>query len=609
MLAGLGLGLRAEAQQTAESSAASAVQILNPNARAHVSLNGPWSYLVDPLREGLRANVHSQYAMFRDEGLGSGRALREYNFDAAPTLNVPGSWTSQVEELHWYEGLVWLRRRFEAAPASGRRQFLYFGAANYEATVFLNGERLGAHRGGFTPFAFEVTGKLRAGDNSLVVAVDSAHGDHTVPPTRTDWWNYGGLTRPVMLIETPQTFLSDYWLRLGEDGESIAIDIALDGPRAAGRRVRVSIPELRIDTTLRAGADGRATASLRPRAPIERWSPEQPKLYDVRLSASGETVQDRIGFRTIQVVGDDILLNGRSIFLRGISMHEETLGENPDRWLGEDGARELLTVIKEGLNGNFVRLAHYPHAEETLRVADEMGLLVWSEIPVYWDAAFDSPEVLADARAMLHDNIMRDRNRAAIVIWSVANETPIQDDRNRFLSALIQDARTLDGTRLVSLASNRQNQRAGVVMVDDPLAEQVDLLSVNYYSGWYGGRLEDLATMQWQRRIERPLVLSEFGAGANINFSDPEQHRLFSLEYQRDYYEATIGMARNIPFLRGASPWVLKDFRSPRRFHPVYQQYFNRKGVITPTGERKPAFEVLRAWYDEIAAAYAPQGQ
>ena len=580
--------------------------LINPTARNFTDLSGTWNYLPDPFREGLRKKVIRQYAIFEDQDDADIKpfALKEYDFAKAPTLQVPGSWTAQVAELGWYENLVWLRRRFEVSPKDGKRYFLHFGAANYEATVFLNGEKIGSHKGGFTPFVFDVTGKLKPGQNSLVVGVDSAHGETSIPPARTDWWNYGGITRPVLLVESAPTLVSDYWLRLDDEG-ALQFNAKLDGVDAANAEVTLGIEELGINQKLQANAAGVVATRIDPPTDLQRWSPKSPKLYDVTIRHGDETLTDRIGFRTIKVVGDDIVLNGKSIFLRGISMHEEKLGAIADRYLGTDGAQALLGEVKNGLNGNFVRLAHYPHAEETLRVADELGIMVWSEVPVYWDVAFDNMEVLRNARTMLRDNINRDRNRASIIIWSVANETPIRESRNAFLTTMINDVRRLDNTRLVSQASNQSRHKKGAVVIDDPLANLVDILSVNYYGGWYGGqKLDTIPDVKWERVEQKPMLFSEFGGGAYINFHDPSATKKFSVEYQQDIYDATIAMAKQIPFLRGSSPWVLKDFKSPRRFHSEYQEYWNRKGLMTETGEHKPAFDTLRAWYDEIEATY-----
>lgn len=296
----------------------------------------------------------------------------------------------------------------------------------------------------------------------------------------------------------------------------------------------------------------------------------------------------------------EILLNGEPIFLKGISLHEETIGVVPDRYMTDAAARTLLREVKDGLNGNFVRLSHYPHSESMVRAADEMGLLVWSEIPVYWDIGFSDPDILSLARSMQGENVLRDINRASIIIWSVANETLVSEARNEFLRQLVSDTRILDQSRLISMASHKLRSRGGAIQFNDPVIDVIDIVSVNYYRAWYSdGPLDELKTIEWANNSGKPLVFSEFGAGALPGFHSEENHK-FSEEFQAAYYEAMIEMAKNIPTLRGVSPWILKDFRSPRRFHPEYQGGWNRKGVIAPNGRRKLAFEVLADWYATI---------
>jgi len=239
------------------------------------------------------------------------------------------------------------------------------------------------------------------------------------------------------------------------------------------------------------------------------------------------------------------------------------------------------------------------------RMADELGLLVWSEVPFYWRINWQSAETLAVARRMLTENIKRDRNRASIALWSVANETQISDARNAFLAALAADVRALDDTRLVTAAllhdRGTRNNRP-LVVVNDPLAEHLDVLGVNTYNGWYSNdALEDLPAIAWRSDYGKPMIISEFGADAKVGFHDTELRRKFSEEFQRDYYRHTLSMTDRISFLRGLSPWILKDFRSPRRQHPIYQEGWNRKGVISETGERKLAFDILAAHYRRLA--------
>jgi beta-glucuronidase len=450
-----------------------------------------------------------------------------------------------------------------------------------------------------------VTGLLRASGNRLVVAVDSTRTDKSVPPPVTDWETYGGITRPVTLIEVPATFVDDAFVRLLPDGR-IAADVVLNGPDAASHAVTLEIAALGARVSGSTDTSGHWHGELAAPAGLKRWSPDTPVLYDVAVRAGADVWHDRIGFRTIAVKGSRILLNGKPIFLRGISIHEEEIGANPTRRITPAAARALLSEVKDGLHGNYVRLAHYPHSEAMLRAADEMGLIVWSEIPDYWLIAFDDPGTLATARRMVAENVLRDRNRASIALWSVANETPVSDARNAFIKQLAADVRALDPTRLVSaalLTDRSDSSGHPVLTLADPLADTFDVVAVNTYNGWYGpDRLADLPKIEWRVPADKPLIFSELGAGARAGLHQPADRRRFSEEFQADYYRATLAMAAQIPSLAGMSPWILKDFRSPRRQLPGIQDGWNRKGLISETGQRKLAFEVLAKWYAARAA-------
>src|SRR5258708_4750106 len=179
----------------------------NPSARQTVSLNGAWHIIVDPLESGVGAKY------YRNHKPKDSTDLVEYDFDASETLNVPGDWNTQKEKLLFYEGPLWYEKSFVYKKREHTRVFVHFGAVHYVARVFLNGEKLGEHEGGFTAFEFEVSDKLKDGENFLVVEANNARRPDAVPALHTDWWNYGGITRDVLLAETPETFIRDYWLQ------------------------------------------------------------------------------------------------------------------------------------------------------------------------------------------------------------------------------------------------------------------------------------------------------------------------------------------------------------------------------------------------------------
>jgi beta-glucuronidase len=346
-----------------------------------------------------------------------------------------------------------------------------------------------------------------------------------------------------------------------------------------------------------------------PATSLARWSPDSPKLYDVRVISAGDTIRDRIGFRTLTTRGHQILVNGAPVFLRGISMHEEApLSAHRVRNVNE--ARVLLGWAKE-LGANYVRLSHYPYMEETVRLADEMGLLVWAEVPVYWSLDFTNPATLANASRQVSEMVTRDRNRAAIAIWSVSNETPRDNTpdgpRVRFVRALVDRVRALDDTRLVAAAMEHRYADSTTIAVDDPLGAYLDVIGDNEYIGWYDQPLSKTARLRWTTPYDKPVIISEFGGEAKAG-RHGSADSVWTEEYQERLYEMQIAMLKRIDFLAGTSPWILKDFRSTRRALPGVQDYFNRKGLISDKGERKRAFFVLQRWYRSLMASNASLG-
>jgi beta-glucuronidase len=594
---------------------ASAADSLRPpllltGARANVQdLSGRWTYSKDLYRTGFTDIngwvAKSRMQRHRDVDVAAeerkpGPAFFEFDLDRGPAMDIPGAWNSATPELRYFDGLIWFQRRFDTPLQPGQRSFLRFEAVNYRAYVYLNGKEVGRHEGGFTPFVVEVTDTLRASGNRLVIGVDSKHDANSIPGEITDWDLYGGITRPVKLVQTPATFIDDATLRLTDAGRLVG-SLQLNGPQAANRAVALRIAGLQLTVPARTDASGEARFDVAAPAGLKRWTPDAPTLYDVEFETDGDRLRDRMGFRTVAVRGSEILLNGQPIFLKGISIPEEEIAANPARRIDAAAARRLLSEVKHGLNGNYVRLSHYPHNETMLRAADEMGLLVWSEIPVYWTVNWDNPATLELARRMQAETLYRDRNRAALILWSIGNETPVADNRTRFHAALAQTVRALDPSRLISAALLVERQ-GDVIHIADPLLKELDVIAVNTYAGWYGDdTLEGVGRLRWDVPADKPLLFSEFGADAQAGFRDAALRRKFSEDYQADYYRATLAMAARVPTLRGLSPWVLKDFRSPRREHPVFQNGWNRKGLISETGQRKLAFDVLADHYKNLS--------
>jgi beta-glucuronidase len=569
----------------------------NISGRKTMLLDGQWQSQVDVYgvasqeRSGLTKDRKPVKYEFKGDNLRN-TELVEQDMDVADQLQVPGDWNTQRENLFFYEGNMWYRKKISVNPQAGKRYFLHFGAVNSDAVVYLNGVKLGQHEGGFTAFQFEVTSLLQAGENKVLVNASNIRSENKVPTNITDWWNYGGITRSVNLVEVSETYISDYFIQL-EKGKTTDIKgwVKLEGTQK-NQSITVEIPEIGVKQTLQTDTSGLAPLSISSKK-LQLWTPESPKLYLVKLTSATDTMSDKIGFRTIETRGTEILLNGKSIFLKGASIHEEA-PYRTGRCYSEGDARTLLTWAKE-LGSNYVRLAHYPHNETMTRLADEMGLLVWSEIPVYWAVKFDKPDVYAKAETQLVENISRDKNRASIIIWSVANETPETEDRLNFLKKLITKTKSIDATRLTAAALFSKASK-GLQHIEDPLGEFVDVMGCNEYIGWYTLPAEQAPTIKWTSKYDKPLIMSEFGGEAVAGLHG-KSDEIWTEEYQNRIYENQVKMFDNISFLRGTTAWVLMDFRSPLRMLPRKQDFFNRKGLVSDKGIKKMAFYTLKKWY------------
>ena len=577
--------------------------LTNVENRNTISLDGQWHIIIDRYENGYYdyRRQPNPYGYFKNYKPSSKSELVEYDFDKSPVINVPGDWNTQKPELYYYEGTVWYKKSFDYKKNNGNRTFLYFGAVNYDAIVTLNGVVLGEHVGGFTAFDFDITDILKDGENFIVVKVDNTRHRDAVPTLKTDWWNYGGITRSVKLIELPDNFIQDYFIHLAKGSmRKIEGRIKLNRPEAE-QAVTLKIPELKVEKQLT--TDDKGIAAFEFDSKPELWSPKNPKLYDVELVAGNDRMKDQVGFRSIEVKGDNILLNGKPVYLRGVCIHEEA-PYRTGRAFNKEDAATLLGWAKD-MGCNFVRLAHYPHNENMIRMAEKMGILVWSEIPVYWTIDFENNKTYENAATQLTEEITRDKNRAPIIIWSMANETPISDVRNEFLKKLVAHARDLDNTRLISAALEKHNKSDDplISVVDDPFGEYLDVLSFNEYVGWYDGLPDKCDKVTWEIKYNKPIIISEFGGGALQGYHADKDTR-WSEEFQENLYKKQINMLSKMPHLRGTTPWILMDFRSPNRVLPGIQDGWNRKGLISEQGNRKKAFYVMQQWYNELKAKW-----
>ena len=619
------------------------------DSRRITSLNGEWSYIVDPMNNGLPES--SFFGGFpKNKTQKTGMELIEYNFETAAKIQIPGAWNAIDKKLFFYRGPVWLYKKFNYQRKKEAITHLYIEGSNFTTKIFLNGSIVGEFEGGYVPFNFDISKYLKDGENILLVQTDNTLNKSSVPTQKTDWWPWGGIVGDVYILETPKKFIQNAYLQLNPENFSEALFNVEMNQELSGQRIVLEIPELQFKDEFLTNATGFIKERIKI-AP-QLWSPDDPKLYKVIISTDQEIISDEIGFRSIKVKGQNIYLNNSEIQFKGISMHSEPIGI-PGPAFSKEHFHDLLLTAKD-LNINFIRAAHYPYTRHLAKVADRLGLMLWEEVPVYWNIDWDNSETLNIATNQITRLVQRDQNRASVVVWSVANETPLSSSRMKFLNTLLSEIEVIDSTRLTTAAllSGSEEQFKALVLVlalkgfnsqwvnsqekaifqfildqanipiiselnfsisiDDPLGESVDLISYNEYFGWYyvtfftdqmmisEGTLrklmfEIMPSIKISSVFNKPIHISEFGAGAKYG---NHSNKIWSENYQASLYRHQLEMLSNNPQIKGISPWVFKDFRAMLRPLPGIQDFYNRKGLIDENGNKKEAFDVLADFYE-----------
>lgn len=568
-----------------ENTHITADSLLFDYSREKISLNGDWNYAVDQYDTCLRQKWFNEN--YTDS---QGNSLPvDFSFDQWPLMKLPCTWNTISPEYLLYEGAMVFTRKFhfDQNQHSGKKVFLKIGAVNYTARLFLNKSYIGMHRGGSTPFYIDITNYLQA-ENRIIIVADSTRRPEQVPTENTDWFNYGGLYRDIELILLPQVFIQNFFLGLKNDDTYKNLQAKIFLSEEVNGSAIVKIPELNLSKNIEI-KNGFGELTF-PVENLTLWDTENPKLYKVELSFGNDFLSDEIGFRQISVCKQKILLNGKNIFLKGISCHEESLPNG--KALCDDERIQNIKLAKE-LGCNFMRLAHYPHHENTARLADKLGLLLWEEVPVYWAIKFHREETYNDAQNQLKELIFRDINRASVIIWSVGNENADTDDRLNFMANLAKTAHKIDSSRLLSAAClvDQVNNK-----ISDRLTEYLDIIGINEYYGWYNPDFSRLPQMLNNSNPEKPVIITEFGADAL-----PELHGSVTEkgneEYQEWVYQKQTETLAQITYVQGMTPWIMYDFRCPRRSAAI-QKYYNRKGLLSPDKNyRKKAFYVLQKFY------------
>lgn len=565
---------------------------------------------------------------FRYDPESRGEAAAWFSSDAGPAwtrIQVPGSYDQALRNDVLYQGKAWYRTSFEAVPAKGERVMLRFDGVAIRSKVWVNGTLAGEHLFPYTGFTFDVTGLVKAGANRLVVLADNQLLKDAIPDTScTGWWNYGGINRGVYLETVPEVYLTGLaatTTRNASGGWDLSIGATLRNAGAAdGSSMPAALAAVLSDGGGRSVWTGQWTASSSPGdtktahavavRDVNAWSPEHPALYHLKLTlragASTFETSAPVGFRQIEVRGTKILLNGEPIFFKGVNYHEMYPGAGMT--LSREQVRRDLLDMK-AMGSNFVRLAHYSHDRQVYELADELGLMLWSEIPAWQTRAetLGSDAVwTAYGAPQLREMIEQRRMYPSVVVWSVGNEFP--SDREpvaRYVARATAFVRELDSSRLVTFASDRRDK--------DIAFQNVDFIAINEYYGWYYGAIQDFSAnldkvhAQWP---DKPIVVAEFGSESIVGWKNAALQDS-GMDYSEDYHMMLVGThlkyifdpARSA-YMSGALLWVYADFPNPSAFqrltaHPPMAAYMNLKGLVTDDRRHKRVWAVVQRAFME----------
>lgn len=569
--------------------------------RQSMDLSGFWELRFDPDNVGHEAGWMN--------GFSDGRPVA-----------VPGSWNDQFEDGRDYLGWTWYQRTFDLPWGwdSTRSQIsLRFGSVNYLAEVWLNGVPLGAHEGGHLPFEFDLTPHVQHESNRLVVCVEGKLAPDRVPPgdvppnpndsfsptsfppASFDFFPFCGIHRPVLLYSAPSDGITDLIVTTELVGQESLVRVRLKRAGGDGVNARFTMSDtgVAVETTLK-GEETEVVLTV-PNAIL--WSPASPYLYElvVDLERDG-TPFDRYrlptGIRTIAVDGDQLLLNGQPIYLRGFGRHEDF----PVTGRGLVPAVIVKDfALMKWVGANSFRTTHYPYSDEMMTLADDLGFLVIDETPAVglFFAEAGLERRLALCRQYTQELIDRDKNHPSVIMWSLANEPHShRQEAKAFLHNLYDLARSLDPTRPITVVSH--------VGVAEESFEFLDVLCLNRYHGWYTESGQSDAALPrlseeldaLHERFRKPLIVSEFGADT-IPGHHAQPPEMFSEEFQAELLSRYIELFKTKPYIIGEHIWNLCDFKTGQS--PLRMGSMNMKGIFTRDRRPKLAAHRIRELWQQ----------
>jgi beta-galactosidase len=550
-----------------------------------------------------------------------------------PTVELPHTWNTKdiLDDVPGYNrGVGWYRKVFTVpAACAGKRLVIHFDAAYQVATVWVNGNLVGEHRGGFTPFEFDITNIAIPGKRNIVAVRVDSRWRRDLPPYDMDYNMMGGLYRPACLIASDKVYIDSTSVTtpvVSRQEAVAAFDVTIRNQAETDASLELITEILDPDgkqvQRLHSAVTANAGRTLRVRQQTDRlenprlWSPDGPNLYRVvfRLQSAGvvtDQEESPLGFRWYRFDPQQgFFLNGSHLKLRGANR----MDDYPGLGWALPASRQVkdIQLVKE-IGANFLRLAHYPQHPAVLETCDRIGLLVWQEIPFDGEGEQLAPYAGArgfaeNAKQMLREMIRRDRNHPAVILWSVGNENLNGSSREEWeaVSQLEREladlARSEDPARPTALAMD-QFDRADLV----GLYDAVDVVGLNIYRGWYGGEIEDVGGILdevHRKHPSKPLIVSEYGAGMELGRHSENPRRFdFSEEWGRSLHEWYLKQIDARPFVAGSAIWSIFDFGAEKRTTQTIP-HMNQKGIYDYYRRPKDVYYFYQSQWTQAPMVY-----
>lgn len=511
--------------------------------------------------------------------------LKEIPKDAID-MYVPSCWNLRLGYLT-YHGLAWYFKEFEC---ESENIILSFGAVSQQAEVYLDGEHLGGHYGGYTEFRFDVS--LRKGKHLLAVLTDSRADDETIPKDVADWYRYGGIYRSVELSEINDIFINRHKISYELDDDTAEVTVETEVKSFSG--IKPEKLTVKLDNKTVYSGDYSEKISFTAEK-IKRWDVFKPNLYFVEITVDDDDIIDRIGFREIKAEKGQFLINGKAITIKGVNHHEDW----PD--FGHAVPKQLMErdidIIKD-LGCNFIRGSHYPNSRAFVDYLDQNGILFWSEVPLWGAKAetLSSEKIIKRGVNMHREMVEQYYNHPSIVLWGLHNEIDTRCEDARILTKKFADTiRAYDKSRPLTYATDR--------VLTDICLDLADVISINKYIGWYGidpkewyGFMGDVDKKLKSAGVsDKPVVMGEFGAAAIYGYHTFDNIK-WTEEYQANLLTTELELFKKTPFICGNFVWQFSDGRTSAQGIDRARG-FNNKGLVNEYRKPKLAYNAVKKIY------------